>query len=126
MKKPEFDIIEVTAMKFAATFYETGKSQGLTSKYKTERLYALHNFHLFIPRAIDTLTEMLSRDDIAENIKEKVYLALMERVNDPELAQVFPIETLPKVDIKKLLDNTPLAPIVVNTKPKRQKSVIEL
>ncbi len=129
MKKPEFDLIEVTALKFAATFYEASRSSGLkpkNPKHDTPHKWALHNFEKFIPKAVETLLDMLSRNDIAENIKEKIYLAIMERTNDKELQSVFPINTLPNVDVKKIIDASYPAAMVIDTKPKRPKTVIEL
>jgi hypothetical protein len=117
--KAEFDIIEHTAMKFAATFYEGCRNRDLkprNPKHNTPRLWALHNFERFIPKAIETLIDMLSRNDIAEPMKEKIYLAIQERTNDKELQKLFPIDTLPDIDISKLIDTKPLPPIIVNTK----------
>lgn len=122
---PRFDIIEETAMKFAMTWYEAARSSGLKSKHKTGRLWALHNFQKFMIQAQDTLTSMLGRSDIAEPIKEKIYLALMERVNDPELQAIHKIETLPDIDIKKLLDNSPLPPIKIESKKQSIKEKLK-
>lgn len=124
--EPKFDIIEETALKFAATYFEAGMSQGLkprNPKHKTPRLWALNNFEKFIPKAVEVLTEMLSRSDIAEPIKEKIYGALIERVNDPELQSIQPIDTLPDINIQKYFDATPLAPIVINTTNQLDKVV---
>ena len=44
--KPESELIEHTAMKLAAAFYETGKSQGLTSKYKDATIVATVGSHI--------------------------------------------------------------------------------
>lgn len=122
---PKFDLIEEFALKFAMTWYDAARSSGLKSKHKTARLWALNNFQKFIPQATATAIEMLGRSDIAANMKETVYLSLMERVNDPELQALHKIETLPDIDIKKLLDNTPLPPIKIENKPVIANDVIK-
>lgn len=115
------DVIEHTALEFAITFYEAGRSSGLTSKYKTARLYALHNYQKFLPKALETLIEMLSHDDIHENVKQRIHEAIIERVNDPVVKDIFPNEALPDIDVKKVLEAASLPSIIV-----KQKSVIEL
>jgi hypothetical protein len=117
--KAEFDLIEHTAMQFAVAFYEGCRNRDMLPKnlnHNTPRLWALHNFERFIPKAVETLIDMLSRNDIAEPMKEKIYLAIQERTNDKELQQIFPIDTLPDIDISKLIDTKPLPPVIVNTK----------
>lgn len=88
--KPESEIIEQTALQLAATFYEIGRGQGLTSKYKNARLYAKANFEKFIPKALDVLHEMLGNSSTSEDQKELIYTALIERANDPSLNSIFP------------------------------------
>lgn len=112
-KAPKHDLIELTAAKFAGEFYDIGRKQGMTSKHKTALSYAKANFEKFIPIAVDKLTEMLALDHISEHMKEEIYESLLERVNDPELQSIFPINTLPEIDLKKLLDNSPLPPIEI-------------
>lgn len=90
---PESEIIEQTALTLAASFYEIGRSQGLTSKHKNARKYAKANFEQFIPRAIEHLLEMLSNPSFDPKAKELIYTAIMERANNEELRQLFPSET---------------------------------
>lgn len=111
---PKMDLIEHTALNFALTFYEGCRNQGMKSKYKTARLYALHNYQKFLAKAIETLQEMLGRDDIHENVKEKIYEAVMTRVNDPEVNQIFPMHgAIPELDLEKILKGVPDKPVVV-------------
>lgn len=118
IQKPEFDLIEHTAMQFAVVWYEAARSSGLTSKYKTARLWALHNFDKFIPQAVEKLLEILNNPNTHQNVKDAIYNAILERVNDPELQSIQPIDTLPDIDLKKAFDISAPPPIVV-------KSVIE-
>ncbi len=82
---PQSVIIEKTALELAATWYETGRSQGMISKYKNARQYAKHNVETWIPKAIEILTSMLGREDIPELMKQEIYTALMERTNAPNM-----------------------------------------
>ncbi len=75
-------VIERTAGELAATWYETGRSQGMTSKYKNARAYAKAYLESYIPLAIQILTSMLSRNDIPEIMKNEIYDSLLERSND--------------------------------------------
>lgn len=113
---PKHDLIELTAAKFAGEFYNIGRSQGMTSKYKSDIKYAKANFEKFIPQAVKHLIEMLGMPTVSEHMKNEIYEAILERVNDPELQAVHKIETLPDIDIKKFLDITPLPPIKIETK----------
>jgi hypothetical protein len=78
-------IIEKTAGAMAATWYEVGRSQGMTSKFKSARAYARANLEKFIPVALQHLLSMLSRSDISEHVKQEIYEAYIERANDPDL-----------------------------------------
>lgn len=102
MKKivaPSSVLIETTALELATIFYEAGRSSGLKSKHKNARLFAKHNLEKFIPKAVDLLLEILSRDTTPEDQKKIIFEALMERHNDPELNEV-----LPNLDVKKLIE----------------------
>lgn len=78
-------IIEKTALEFAAVWYDIGRGQGMTSKWKTPRAYARANLEKFIPVALKHLLSMLSRHDISEHMKKEIYDAYIERANDPDL-----------------------------------------
>lgn len=114
---PRFDVIEHMALQFACVWYEAALSSGLKpSKYKTTRLWALHNYMKFLPKAIETAVDMLSRNDIHENVKERIHEAIIERTNDPVVNQVFPKENIiPELDLKKILDHSPEKPINIVT-----------
>ena len=86
MKKvssPSSVLIEVTAGNLAATWYEIGRSQGMTSKYKTTKAYVNANVEKFIPKALDLLLDMLGNPSTPADQKEIIYDAISERVNDP-------------------------------------------
>src|ERR1700756_4371311 len=89
--KPESELIEHTAMKLAAAFWETGKSQGLTSKYKDAKGYALRHVKEFTPLAINYLMDILAKPSTPQDQKDAIYDALMERVNDVELSNALPV-----------------------------------
>jgi hypothetical protein len=78
-------IIEKTAGEMAAVWYDIGRGQGMTSKYKSARAYARANLEKFIPVALKHLLSMLSRPDISEHMKKEIYDAYIERANDPDL-----------------------------------------
>lgn len=86
LQAPKSVIIEKTALELAATWYEIGRGQGMTSRYKNAREYAKNNFKTFIPKAVEILTEMLGKPNVSEHEKQEIYIALLERVNDPDLA----------------------------------------
>lgn len=101
LEGPKYTVIEKTAAEFAAVWYETGRSQGLTSKWKTPKAYARANFEKFIPKALEILLSMLNRSDIHDLMKEEIYEAIMERHNDKALTDIMP--NIPNIDITKLL-----------------------
>lgn len=104
--KPKFALIEHVAAELAAVFYETGRSQGLTSKYKNARVYAMNNLEKFIPHAIKALMTQLGNPSISAEQKEEIYESLMERINDPQaqsLADSSGQAGLPDIDIAKLI-----------------------
>src|ERR1019366_8615513 len=107
VEKPCEILFEQVAGQLAATFYEVGRGQGMTSKYKTARAYAKANLEKFLPKAIEYCIDILARPDISAEMKEMIYDALSERVNDPNNITSTDIKGLPDLDIKKLLDNLP-------------------
>lgn len=112
-KAPRVDLIEKTALEMAAAFYEIGRSSGMTSKHKTAKHYARANLEKFIQPAVNTLLDMLNSPDYNEHIKQEIYVAVMERVHDPDLAAID--GKLPNIDISKVLDCKPDAPVIVNS-----------
>lgn len=109
MKKvtsPRFNLIEHVAAKLAGEFYEVGRSQGLKSRHKNARAYALNNLEKFVPHATKHLLEMLNNPSISIEQKEEIYNSLMERMDDPEakaLADSTDGHALPDIDIAKLI-----------------------
>jgi hypothetical protein len=79
-------IIEKTALELAATWYEIGRGQGMTSKWPNARAYARANLEQFIPKALEILTDMLGRNDLSQHMRDEIYDAIMERNNEPTLA----------------------------------------
>lgn len=98
---PKSAVIEKTALELACTWYEIGRGQGLTSKWRDPRSYARANFEKFIPKALEILISMLGRSDIHDLMKTEIYEALLERHNDPTLCDAMP--NIPNIDITKLL-----------------------
>lgn len=83
MNKPGYTVIETTAAEFAATFFEAARNTGMTSKkHKNARSYAKANFEMYIPKAIEILTDMLGREDVSIHLKDEISNALIERAND--------------------------------------------
>ena len=93
-------VIEQTALQLAATWWEVGRSQGMTSKYKSARAYARANMEKFVPKSVEYLLQMLGRSDIHDLQKAEIYAALIERANDPTLNEA---GVLPKIDVSKLI-----------------------
>lgn len=113
---PKFDVVEYTALEFALVFYEACRNQGMKSKHKTARLFALHNYQRFIPKALEYLIDILGKEGIHDNVKEKIYIAIQERVNDPEVNSVLPSENvIPELDLKKILESIPEKPVTIKT-----------
>jgi hypothetical protein len=114
-KAPRVDLIEKIAAEFAGVWYETGRAQGMTSKYKTAKAFARANIERFVPNAVNHLLDMLNSPDYNDHVKKEIYVALMERIHDPDTAMLME-GVLPTIDISKVLDCKPEPPIVVNTK----------
>ena len=115
VKSPKHNIIEKTAGDMAATFWEVGRSSGMKSKYKTARLYAKANIEKFVPMAVGILLDMLNSPDYNEHIKQTIYEAVIERIHDPDTALMME-GVLPSIDISKILDCKPDAPVIINSR----------
>ncbi len=89
--KPESILIEQTALKLATEFYEIGRSQGLTSKYKTHQAYARRHLNEFIPLAVSYLMDIISNPQTPIEMRDMVYDALLERTNDVDLSNTIPV-----------------------------------
>lgn len=111
---PQSVLIEETARNLATTFYEVGRSQGLTSKCKNAKEYARKNLERFIPRAVDILIDMLKpTSNCTDEMRMLIYEAFQERHNDPDLVSI-----LPNVDVRKVL--------ALREEMERKKAPIEL
>jgi hypothetical protein len=79
-------LIYKVASNFAGIFYDAGRSTGLTSNYKTPEAFAKKYLERFIPMAIKHLMTLLKPNSgITEHMKEEIYSALIDPVNDPRL-----------------------------------------
>lgn len=106
LKGPKYTLFEQLAAEFACIWYETGRSQGMTSKYKDARSFSRANFEKFIGEAIKHCVTLLGRQDIPDLAKAEIYQALHERNNDPEVNAMLGYG-LPDLDVKKILDMLP-------------------
>lgn len=97
---PKSNLIEHVAGQLAATWYEIGRSQGMTSKWKTPRAYARANIEKFLPKAIEHLIDILGNPSFPDLAKQEILEALLERHNDPTLKTG---NELPNIDMKKLM-----------------------
>ena len=96
--KPESLLIEKTALELATAFYEVGRSQGLTSKYKTHQAYAKRHLNEFIPKAVELLMDILANPKTPIDQRDMIMDAFTERVNDVELSQSLPVFNNPFAD----------------------------
>ena len=122
--KPESVLIEKTAMELATAFYEVGRGQGLTSKYKTPQAYARRHVNEFIPKDVSILMDMLANPQTPENARLAIMDAFLERVNDQDLSNTIPIFNNPFADkftSDKVVPQSPL----VGTSPKKKGNKIE-
>lgn len=125
--KPESTLIEKTALELACVYYEAGRSSGLTSKYKNPKAYAKAYVKNFIPKAVDLLMDILAKDSTPQAQKDAIYDALMERVNDKDLASTgIPVFENPAAFsfIPDTKDNRG-GPLVINSPKKKNKNRIE-
>jgi hypothetical protein len=115
---PRFNLIEHVAAELAANFYEVGRSQGLKSRHKNARTYALNNLERFVPHATKYLLDQLNDPSISAEAKDEIMESLFERVNDPmakSLADASANHALPDIDIAKLIPVKEL-PTVIHDK----------
>lgn len=89
-------VIEKTAGEFAGVFYDAARSSGMKIiklqgktinllRYKSARDFARRHIEAFIPAAVHSLIEIMSRPNCPPEQKQMIYDALMERVNDKDL-----------------------------------------
>lgn len=88
---PANPLIYKVAAEMAGVFFDAGRSSGLHSKHKTPEAFARANIEKFLPKAVQTLIEMLKpTSNCTEHMREEIYSALMDPVNDPNLMQTKP------------------------------------
>lgn len=104
--KPVSTVFEKVALELACTWYEIGRGQGLTSKWKDAKSYGRANFEKFIPKALEYCISMLGRQDIPDLMKAEIFDELYRRNNDPEINAMLGFG-LPDLDVKKILDMLP-------------------
>lgn len=86
--KPLNPLIYKVAASMAAELYEVGRSQGMQSRHKTPRAYAKANLEKFVPLAIKHLLSMLkSTSNCSEHMRQEIYKALTDPINDPNLME---------------------------------------
>src|SRR6266567_3226128 len=85
---PQSLLIEKTALELAACYYEAGRSSGLTSKHKNARAFAKANVEKFIPKSVELLMDILSKDSTPLEQRDLIYQAFLERTNDKELSNI--------------------------------------
>ncbi len=88
---PANPLIYKTALQYAAVFYDAGRSSGLTSEYKTPEEFAKRYVERFLPMVIKNFVEMLKpQSGITKHMRDTIYEALMDPVNDPNLMTTKP------------------------------------
>lgn len=127
--EPHSILIEQTAAKFAAEFFEAARSSGMgiinlqgnkidLRKYKNNpRLFARAHMEKFIPAAVHALIEIMSKEKTPVEMKETIYQAIQERVNDDQ------VNAMGKQAGLTEFENTPLyspdtalpKPVIINT-----------
>lgn len=118
---PKFNLIEKVALELAGVFYDTGRSQGLTSKHKSAKHYAAHNIEKFVPHALKHLMEILCNPSTPDAMKQEIYESIQERINDPQVQKFADSGALPKLDISKIIPVKDLPSVIVDT---RKRSLI--
>lgn len=126
---PSTVIVEKTAGEFAGVFYDAARSSGLTTiqlqgqkinllKYKSPRDFARRHIEKFIPSAVHSLIEIMSRPNCPPDQKELIYNALMERVNDKDIDMMAKTAgNLPEFEQTVLYksDQEKPKPVIINT-----------
>lgn len=128
LKDPSDVIVEKTAGEFAGVFYESARSSGMTVislqgqkinllKYKSPREFARRHLEKFIPAAVHSLIEIMSRLNCPEEQKLMIYNAIMERVNDQDLNMMAKTAGLPEFEQSVLYkpDTELPKPVIINT-----------
>lgn len=128
IKDPSDVIVEKTAGQFAGVFYDAARSSGLTIitlqgqkinllKYKSPREFARSHLEKFIPAAVHSLIDIMSRPNCPIEHKDLILNAILERVNDQDLDMLSRTAGLPDFQNTVLYkpDNEKPKPIIVNS-----------
>lgn len=93
--KPMNPLIWNTAASMCAEWFEIALSSGLPrGKYvgkgdKPIRMFVKDKIEIFVPMAISILLDMLKpTSNCTEHMRQEIYSALMDPVNDPELMDI--------------------------------------
>lgn len=127
--EPHHFLIERTAAAFACTFFEAARSSGLKiiqlqgkkinlMRYKENpRLFGKAHLEKFIPAAVHSLIEIMSRENTPVSQKEQIYQAILERTNDNQLFEMGKIAGLPDFEQTVLYkpDNEKPKPVIINS-----------
>ena len=112
---PQSVLIEQTAAEMAAVFWEAGRSAGMPSRFKNARAFARAKMTTFIPKAVQHLIEVLGNSATTKEMKDLIYEAIMERVNDPDLSNSGIKAFEVPIEYKSDKYIAP-APLIINTK----------
>ncbi len=122
-------IIEKVAGEMAGTFFDAARSSGMTKimlqgqkinllNFKTPRQFARRHLEKFIPAAVHSLIEIMSRENCPADQKQMIYDALMERVNDQDIDMMAKTAGDAKAmeqSIEYKADNEKPKPVIINT-----------
>jgi hypothetical protein len=108
---PRNALIAKVAGALAAEFFEAAKNtpeiDTLRKKYKNNpRLYAAANIEKWIPKATDILIGMLGMPHVSLEMKEEIWNAIQDCVNDKTNVISDEIIGLPDIDVVKILNAT--------------------
>ena len=86
-------------------------------RYKSARDFARRHIEKFIPAAVHSLIEIMSRENTPEPQKRLIYNAIMERVNDKDLDMMGKTAKLPEFQNTVLYktDQEKPKPIIINS-----------
>jgi len=127
--QPHSILIEKTASEFAGVFFDAARSSGMEiiqlqgkkidlRKYKNNpRKFAKAHLEKFIPAAIHSLVQIMSRENTPISMKQQIYDAIMERTNDEGVNVLGKSAGLPEFENTILYkdDTEKPKPIVINT-----------
>ena len=116
LSQPRYTLFEKISGELAGCFFESCRSQGMKSEFKSAKAFARAKFLTFLPKAIELCLDMLSRPDIHENMKAEITAAYLERANEPYLDAIDP-HTMNMKALEKMLPkgNKNDLPVIFNS-----------